>query len=93
MQTKTLSHGAVDVHRRAWFADGAVHWQMALGPDAISVRISASALHALGPTPLPGYLSVFEENRELLCAIAAAKIARIKGRLLAVEIDAADVQL
>ena len=66
-------HGLIDVHAPALFIDGEVHWQMAAGPNAVDVRITASALQALSDDSLPSYLDVFGRNREGLCGLAALK--------------------
>jgi len=65
----------VDVHGPAIFIEGEIHWQMAAGPNSVDVRIAASTLHALSDSSLPGYLDIFERNRELLCRLAALKFA------------------
>ena len=75
MKTSHFTTELRDVHAPARLHEGEVHWQMASGHDAIDVCVTVAALHALGPTPLPGYLEAFEQNREFLCAIAAAKAA------------------
>ena len=62
-----------DVHMRAGFFEGEVRWKMAAGAETIDARVCATALHLLGPTPLPSYLDVFEANRGLLSRVARAK--------------------
>jgi hypothetical protein len=64
-----------DVHKPAIFIEGAVHWQMADGPNAVDVRITANALYLFSDASLPGFLEMFDRNRELLCEIAARKFA------------------
>jgi hypothetical protein len=76
-----------DVHAPARFIDGEIHWQMACGPDAIDASISATALHLLGPKPLPSYLDVFEQNRTVLCELAAHKFSPRSLRKVEIERD------
>ena len=78
-----------DVHAPAKFYDGEVHWQMASGHDAVDVSVTAAALHVLGPAPLASYLELFEQNREFLCAVAAAKAAA--GKTTRIRIDRWDI--
>jgi hypothetical protein len=81
----------VDVHAPARFIEGEVHWQMAAGHDAVDARVTATALHLLGPRPLPGYLDAFEQQRAFLCEIAALKYASGGHDGVVVRIDAEDV--
>lgn len=74
-----------DVHAPARFIEGVIHWQMACGPDAIDASISATALHLLGPKPVPSYLDVFEQHRAVLCELAAHKFSSRAIRKIEIE--------
>lgn len=69
----TIADRLRDVHAPARFIEGEIHWQMAAGPDAIDVSVHAVTLHLLGPKPMPAYLDAFEQQREMLCDLAALK--------------------
>lgn len=81
-----------DVHAPARFIEGEVHWQMAAGAEAVDVSITATALHLLGPQPLPAYLDVFQEHRPVLCEIAAIKFALGQEGPARVRLERRDVE-
>jgi hypothetical protein len=81
-----------DVHAPARFFEGEVHWQMASGHDAIDASVTAATLHLLGPTPLPGFIEAFEQQRVLLCDIAAQKYSAASASRT-VRLDTDDIPL
>jgi hypothetical protein len=80
-----------DVHAPARFFEREIHWQMACGPDAVDAVVTATALHLLGPNPLPAYLDAFEEHRAFLCELAAQKYALGLHDRTRVSIDSDDI--
>jgi hypothetical protein len=81
-----------DVHAPARFIEGEVHWQMAAGPAAVDVSITATALHLFGPRPLPAYLDVFEQHRPVLCELAALKFTADQDERARVRLEREDIE-